>query len=87
MDNLDISKMDLMEKDDRDYLILKMKEVNEKLIEKLGRLEEVVDKTVKKAYKATKRNVSSHRDWDNDADDDIKQKNKQIRSIQTILNS
>ena len=42
LDTLGIEDMELDEDDDRDKLILKLNEVNKKLIEKLERLEAVV---------------------------------------------
>lgn len=59
-------------------MITRLNDVNHKLVEKLERLEQVVEQTVQKAYEATKRNYSSHREWDNDLDDDTKNKAKQI---------
>jgi hypothetical protein len=73
--------MDIDEEDDRDYMIQRLNDVNNKLIDKLTRLESVVESTVQKAYEATKRNFSSHRDWENDLDDDVKDKAKQIAQI------
>ena len=55
-------------------MITRLNDVNNKLIEKLERLEQVVEQTVQKAYEATKRNFSSHREWENDLDDDTKDK-------------
>lgn len=79
--------MELDDDDDRDKLILKLHEVNKKLIEKLERLEAVVSQTVEKAHETTKKTAVSHRDWENGADDDVKAKNKQIKKIQNEINS
>lgn len=81
MDSLKIDEMDLTEEDDREYMIIKLNEVNLWLIEKLERLESVVESTVQKAYQATKRNYSSHREWEADLDDDTKEKSKRIQQI------
>lgn len=50
LDDLRIDEMDLNEEDDREYMIIKLNEVNNRLIEKLERLENVVQTTVEKAY-------------------------------------
>lgn len=42
LDDLRIDEMDLNEEDDREYMIIKLNEVNNRLIEKLERLENVV---------------------------------------------
>lgn len=42
MENLMIDEMDLNEEDEREYMIIKLNEVNNRLIEKLERLENVV---------------------------------------------
>lgn len=68
-------------------MITRLNDVNHKLVEKLERLEQVVEQTVQKAYEATKRNYSSHREWDNDLDDDTKNKAKQINQIQAQINT
>ena len=68
--------MDLNEEDDREYMIIKLNEVNNRLVEKLERLETVVQSTIQKAYQATKRNYSSHREWDADLDEETKEKSK-----------
>ena len=60
LDGLGIDEMDLDEDDDRDKLILKLHEVNKKLIEKLERLEAVVSQTVDKANETSKRTQVSH---------------------------
>lgn len=86
MANLGVDDLELDEDDDRDALILKLQEVNEKLMDKLVKLEQVVEQTVEKAYNATKRNISTHRNWEDDGDDSIKQKNKQIKQIQQTIN-
>lgn len=87
LESLGIEGMPLDPDDDRDRLIQKLNEVNEKLLEKLERLETVVEQTVDKAYQASKRNFSSHREWDNDQDEDIKARNKKIKQIQATVNA
>jgi len=42
MDSLRIDEMDLNDEDDREYMIIKLNEVNTRLVEKLERLETVV---------------------------------------------
>lgn len=42
LDDLRIDEMDLNEEDDREYMIIKLNEVNNRLIEKLEWLENVV---------------------------------------------
>jgi len=42
MENLMIDEMDLNEEDEWEYMIIKLNEVNNRLIEKLERLENVV---------------------------------------------
>lgn len=87
LEKLKVDELDLNEEDDRDYMISRLNDVNNKLITKLERLEMVVEQTVQKAYEATKRNYSSHREWENDLDDSTKDKSKQINHIQAQINT
>ena len=87
LENLKVDELELNDEDDRDYMITRLNDVNNKLIEKLERLEQVVEQTVQKAYEATKRNFSSHREWENDLDDDTKDKSKQIQQIHAQVNT
>ena len=80
LENLAIEEMELDDDDDRDRLILKLHEVNKKLIEKLERLEAVVSQTVEKANETSKRSNKSHRQWESTEDD------KQVQKIQHEIN-
>ena len=53
MENIEIDGIDMDNEDDRDFMIVKLYEVNTRLIEKLERLEDVVSTTVNK-YTSTK---------------------------------
>ena len=86
LDGLDLDAMDLDDDDERDGLIVKLEDVNRKLIDKLRRLEQVVTETVDKAYTASKRGVASHREWDQDGDDDLRGKNRQLKGLQGQIN-
>ena len=81
LETLGIEDMELDDDDDRDKLILKLNEVNKKLIEKLERLEAVVSQTVEKANETSKKTSKSHRDWENYEDDG------QVKKIQAQINS
>ena len=78
---MDLDGMGLDEDDERDGLIYKLEDVNWKLIEKLRWLEQVVTETVDKAYTASKRGVTSHREWDQDGDEDLKSKNRTLKGL------
>ena len=60
MDDIDLDDLQLNEDDMRDSLIMRLQEVNQKLMDKLVKLEQVVEATVEKAYQATKRSTSTH---------------------------
>lgn len=85
MDAFVIEDYELDEDNERDSLIIRLNEVNSKLFEKLQKLEDVVEQTVQKAYQATRSNAASHREWEKDADDDIKSKNKAIASMSSQI--
>ena len=77
MENIEIDDINMDNEDDRDFMIVKLYEVNTWLIEKLEWLEDVVATTVQK-YTSTKRNYSSHWEWDADYDEETKEKTKKI---------
>lgn len=84
MNKLKIDQLDLDDDNDRDALILKLQEVNEKLKLKLKDLEDVVEATVEKAYKAAKGSINTHRDWDTQ-DETLKDKDRQLREYQAQI--
>lgn len=84
MNKLNIDKLDLDEDDDRDALIIKLQEVNEKLKYKLKDLEQVVEATVEKSYKAAKGTINTHREWDTQ-DETLKEKDRQLREYQAQI--
>ena len=84
MNKLKLDKMELDEDDERDNLIMRLQEVNEKLKFKLKDLEVVVEQTVEKAYKAAKGNINTHREWDTQ-DEGLKEKDRQLREYQAQI--
>ena len=72
--------MELDEDDERDALILKLQEVNEKLKFKLKDLEVVVEQTVE----SNKGQINTHREWDTQ-DDTLKEKDKQLKEYQVQI--
>lgn len=84
MNKLKIDQLDLDEDNDRDALIIKLQEVNEKLKYKLKDLEQVVEATVEKSYKAAKGTINTHRDWDTQ-DETLKEKDRQLREYQAQI--
>lgn len=84
MNKLKLDQLELDEDDERDSLIVKLQEVNEKLKFKLKDLEVMVENTVEKAYKAAKGNINTHREWDT-GDETLKQKDKQLREYQAQI--
>ena len=80
MNKLRISELALDEDDDRDALIVKLQDVNEKLKIKLKDLEVLVENTVEKAYQAAKQ-TSSQREWEPQTEE-LAEKDNKIKQYQ-----
>ena len=78
MNKLKIDQLELDEDDERDNLIVKLQEVNEKLKFKLKDLEVIVEQTVKKAY-------TTGKEKDDGEDESIKEKDREIREYQAQI--